>query len=136
MTATTMELLDLARKEWAKRGITEAEALKEMGFNPTAMSKAKTYHRLSPVMAGRIAEMLGLDAIKWIAIAAIENAKNSKARTLLTKHLRAVTSVALYLFQVFANHRPLRLQPGVIGVSNPVNHSPNSRHMDPKMPGK
>jgi hypothetical protein len=95
MSLNSMGLLSSAQKQWAAKGINEASALRELGFNSTAMSKAKAYGRLSPVMAGRIAEMLGEDAIKWIAVAAIENAKNSKARTMLERHLRAVTSLHL-----------------------------------------
>lgn len=90
MKQSSIELLAKAQKAWAERGLTEADALKELGFNPTAISKAKAYGRLSPVLAGRVAETLGEDAIKWIALAAIENAKNSKARTMLEKHLQAV----------------------------------------------
>lgn len=95
MEATTKDLLRKALSTWADQGLTEAEALKQMGFNPSALAIAKARGNLSPVMAGRMAEMLGLDAINWIAIAAIENAKNSKARTMLEKHLQAVISVGL-----------------------------------------
>lgn len=53
-----------------------------------AISVAKHHGRLSPVMAGGMALELGEDPEHWIAIAAIENARESKARDLLTRTVR------------------------------------------------
>lgn len=90
MHARSMQLLELAEKKWSEEGRSYADICKEIGMNRTALSVAKQRGTLAPVMAGRLAQLLGEDAIKWIAVAAIENAKNSKARTMLEKHLQAV----------------------------------------------
>lgn len=95
MQARSIDLLKKAEDQWEKEGRSYADVCQEIGVNRTALTKAKELQRLSPVIAGRLAQMLGVDATKWIALAAIENAKNSKARTVLEKHLRAVTSVGL-----------------------------------------
>jgi plasmid maintenance system antidote protein VapI len=86
----TLELLEKAEKRYVAEGKTSADLSRELGMEKTATAVAKYRGNIPPVMAGRLAQILGEDAIKWIAIAAVEGAKNSKARTMLEKHLQAV----------------------------------------------
>lgn len=61
-----------------------------------AISVAKHHGRLSPVMAGGMALELGEDPEHWIAIAAIENARESKARDLLIRRLKTREKPSFY----------------------------------------
>lgn len=45
---------------------------RHFNLTPATFTNAKHAGRLSPVLAGSIAQDLGEDAIKWIAIAALE----------------------------------------------------------------
>ena len=115
-----------AESQWISSGKSYAELCKEIGIDRTALCKAKEADRLSPVIAGRLAQILGDDAIKWIAIAAVENAKNSKARTMLEKHLQALAKGWILTLQILSKNRPRPAHPGVIWalvlMNNPVNH--------------
>lgn len=67
---TTMELLTKALQP--EHGMTATKWCEKLGVNRTALAVAKARERLSPTMAGKIAVSLGEDAVKWIAIAALE----------------------------------------------------------------
>lgn len=73
MPATTLDLLTKATET------TTAEALsRDLGLSDTAIAMAKHRKRLSPALAGRLAERLGLDPEPWIALAAIEATKRDR----------------------------------------------------------
>ncbi len=67
---TTMQLLTKALQP--EHGMSATKWCQKLGVNRTALAVAKARERLSPTMAGKIAISLGEDAIKWIAIAALE----------------------------------------------------------------
>lgn len=126
MLTPTLQLLKKAESIWAEQGKTEADLSREIGMNQAAIGVAKHRGRLPPVMAGRLAQMLGEDATKWIATAALEAAKNSKARTMLEKHLQATVKGWILTVQILSKNRPRPAHPGVVWalvfVNNPVNH--------------
>ncbi|MBT2323622.1 hypothetical protein J7E62_14835 [Variovorax paradoxus] len=73
---TTMDLLDLALEQgslrtWARRLDLSDEALRTARFR----------RRLSPVIAGALAEELQQDPAKWIIVAALETERESACKT-------------------------------------------------------
>lgn len=83
---TTMQLL---HKALAERALTEADWCRELGISRTSLSVAKTRGRLSPVVAGNLARLLGEDMEHWIAVAALEAQPNTYGRNKLQALLRA-----------------------------------------------
>ncbi|MBT2323938.1 hypothetical protein J7E62_16450 [Variovorax paradoxus] len=80
---TTMDLLDMALEKdnlraWARRLELSEEALR------TARSRG----RLSPVIAGALAEDLELDPAKWIVIAVLETDRESACKTRMVQRFR------------------------------------------------
>lgn len=79
---TSLELLALARAQYE----SDAALCRALGIVDTSVSVAKIRGKTSPVLAGRLAEFLGLDLEHWIAVAALEAAPRSR----VTDHLRRV----------------------------------------------
>lgn len=77
---TTMNLLEQALT--VQRAATWA---RELNVTEAAFTQAKKRGRLSPVMAGTLAEKLHEDAKHWMAIAAIEAEPDSPLRDKLIK---------------------------------------------------
>ena len=72
---STMDLLDLALQQanlgvWARR----------LGLSAEALRTARTRGRLSPVLAGCLAEELQQDPAKWMVIAALETERHSACK--------------------------------------------------------
>lgn len=79
----TIKLLDRALREL---NTSERQLSARIELSPNNLAVARNRGSLSPVAAGRLAELLGEDVEHWIAVAAIENTPRSKA----TDHLRRV----------------------------------------------
>lgn len=77
---TTMALLEAALKQRPAARWTE-----ELRLSKGALSAAKTRGHLSPAIAGALAEELGEDVDRWIAIAALESEKESACKTRMLK---------------------------------------------------
>lgn len=80
---TTMNLLDKALS--VQRAAAWA---RELNISEAAMSVAKKRGRLSPTLAGSLAEKLHEDAIQWTAVAAMEAEPESPAKQALLKRLQ------------------------------------------------
>lgn len=77
---TTLDLLEVALKtrnasEWATH----------LKLAKSALRTARTRGHLSPAIAGALAEELGQDVDRWIAIAALESEKDSACKTRMLK---------------------------------------------------
>ena len=82
---STMDLLDMALEKdnlgaWARRLDLSAEALR------TARSRG----RLSPVLAGCLAEELQQDPAKWMVIAALETERHSACKRRMVERFRRI----------------------------------------------
>lgn len=77
---------------------------KELGLSRDSLYTAKTREHLSPAIAGAIAEKLGFDAIKWIAVAALESEKDSACSLRMKRKFGKIT--ALYLCNLFVAYLP------------------------------
>ncbi len=86
--AETMKLL-----EKALENKTYAEWARELNLNRTTLNTAKIRGHLSPAIAGAMAEKLGLDAIKWIAVAALESEKDSACKARMMRKFSRITTV-------------------------------------------
>ncbi|VTU22059.1 hypothetical protein [Variovorax sp. RA8] len=80
---TTMDLLDKALEQdnlraWALR----------LGLSEEALRTARSRGRLSPVIAGALAEDLHLDPAQWIVIAALETERDSACKTRMVQRFR------------------------------------------------
>ncbi|PNG48913.1 hypothetical protein WDL1P2_00568 (plasmid) [Variovorax sp. WDL1] len=78
---TTVDLLTRALKKdtlraWARRLEVSEEALRVARFRG----------RLSPVLAGCIAEDLQLDAARWIVVAALETERDTACKSSMVRH--------------------------------------------------
>lgn len=115
--------------ERAMSGRIYADVADEIGVGISALANSKRVGHLSPLLAGQLAIFLNENVEHWMAVAAIECAKKGKARAMLERHLRAVTTVQLYHLKQLADNMASWLQPGMGRVSNRVNHSANCSHM-------
>jgi hypothetical protein len=79
---TTMALLQKALT--VKRAAAWA---RDLNLTEAAFTQAKKRGRLSPTMAGTLAEQLHEDAVKWTAVAAIEAEPDTPLRATLLKSL-------------------------------------------------
>lgn len=79
---TTMALLEKALR--VKRAAAWA---KELNLTDSALTQAKKRGRLSPTLAGTLAEQLHEDPAKWISVAAIEAGPDTPLRQRLLKSL-------------------------------------------------
>ncbi|MBT2324305.1 hypothetical protein J7E62_18300 [Variovorax paradoxus] len=73
---TTMDLLDMALEKdnlraWARR----------LDLSDEALRTARSRRRLSPVLAGCLAEDLHEDPAKWMLIAVLESERESMCKT-------------------------------------------------------
>ena len=77
---TTMDLLDaaLAETELSARALSI-----KLGHSPWTLSRSRERESLSPTIAGQLAELLGLNIERWIAIAALETEPQSRATSRL-----------------------------------------------------
>jgi hypothetical protein len=79
---TTITLLEKALQ--VKRAAAWA---RELNITESAFAQAKKRGRLSPTMAGTLAEQLHEDAARWTAVAAIEAEPDSPLRDRLLRSL-------------------------------------------------
>jgi len=70
---TTMELYAKAVEKQ-----TPADWARVLNMTPEAFYVANKKGRLSPVIAGNLAAELGEDPMEWVAVAALEQAKDSE----------------------------------------------------------
>ncbi|MDB5965394.1 MAG: hypothetical protein JWQ72_1894 [Polaromonas sp.] len=73
--------------ERALEGRRYVDLAEEIGVHHTALSNSKRVGHLSPLLAGQIAVFLNEDVPKWMAIAAVECAREGKAKRQLMKAL-------------------------------------------------
>jgi hypothetical protein len=76
-----MDLLNLALETDTLR----AWALR-LGLSPEALSTSRHRGRLSPLVAGALAEALHQDPAKWIVISALENAPDGACRSRMPEY--------------------------------------------------
>lgn len=77
---TTLDLLAWALEEQTNRSL--AGKLHVYG---SAFSKARERGRLSPMLTGQVAELMGEDVAYWTALAALEAERPSRARDKLRR---------------------------------------------------
>lgn len=65
----------------------------ELGLSRDALYTSKTRGHLSPSVAGAIAEKMGFDAIKWIAVAALESERDSTCAARMKRKFGHITSL-------------------------------------------
>ncbi|MBA2675543.1 hypothetical protein [Ramlibacter sp.] len=63
---------------------------KELGLQRSTLTKARERGNLSPAVAGALAEKLGENVDRWIAIAALEGEKDSACKERMLKRYRRV----------------------------------------------
>jgi len=85
---TTMDLLTKALV--SPDAPSAAEWCRRLGVNRTALSVCRARGRLSPTIAGSLAEQMGEDPTEWIAIAALEAEPDSTAKKALMRRIGAV----------------------------------------------
>ncbi|MBT2324777.1 hypothetical protein J7E62_20785 [Variovorax paradoxus] len=78
-----MDLLELALESTNLRALSLA-----LGLSEEALRTARSRRRLSPLLAGSLAEELGQDPVKWIVIAVLENERESVSRTRMLRHFK------------------------------------------------
>ena len=82
---TSLDLLDRA----LKRAASQAALCRELKVSGATLTMARTRGRLSPTLAGALAERMGEPVDGWIALAALEAEPKSR----ITDHLRrAITA--------------------------------------------
>lgn len=84
---TTMDLLKMALEKdnlrvWARK----------LGLSEEALRTARSRGRLSPVIAGALAEDLQQDPAQWIVIAALETERESACKTRMVQRFSATES--------------------------------------------
>ena len=77
---------------------------RDLNLGRDTLAAAKNRGHLSPAIAGAIAEKLGFDAIKWIAVAALESEKDSACSLRMKRKFGKIT--ALYLCNLFVAYLP------------------------------
>ena len=86
---TTLELLEQALKQ---RNASEWAA--HLRLTASALRTARTRGHLSPAIAGALAEELGLDAQKWIVIAALESERDSACKSRMVRKFLTGAAIA------------------------------------------
>lgn len=86
-SVTTMDLLKMALEKdnlrvWARK----------LGLSEEALRTARSRGRLSPVIAGALAEDLQQDPAQWIVIAALETERESACKTRMVQRFSATES--------------------------------------------
>jgi aromatic ring hydroxylase len=84
----TMKLLEKALE---KQSIPDWT--RELKLSRDVLAQSKSKGHLSPTVAGAIAESIGLDAITWIAVAAIESARDSACTVRMKRKYSRITSL-------------------------------------------
>jgi hypothetical protein len=84
----TMKLLEKALEKQSIPAWT-----KELKLSRDVLAQSKNKGHLSPTLAGAIAESIGLDAITWIAVAAIESARDSACTARMKRKYSRITSL-------------------------------------------
>ena len=72
---------------------TSAAWTRDLGLSYGAITASKTRGHLSPAIAGAMAEFMGLDAIKWIAVAALESERDSTCAARMKRKFGNITSL-------------------------------------------
>lgn len=85
---TTIELLDAA----ISKAESQAALCRELHISGATLTVARGRGRLSPTLAGQIAERIGAPVEHWVAVAALEAAPRSRT----TDHLRKVLQTIAY----------------------------------------
>lgn len=80
--------IDLLRR--AVIGTTEAALARELRIAPSTISMAKQRGRLSPTLAGQLAQRIGENPAVWIAAAALEAEPATTARDKLRRVVEKV----------------------------------------------
>jgi hypothetical protein len=85
--STTMELLNMALKKdnlraWARR----------LGLSEEALRTARSRGRLSPMIAGALAEDLQQGPAKWIVIAALETERESACKKRMVQRFATIAT--------------------------------------------
>ena len=86
----TMQLLEKALKQQPAPHWTA-----KLKLARNTLSTAKVRGRLSPAIAGALAEELGEDAAAWMVIAALEGERESSCKTRMIKKFIAGSALAL-----------------------------------------
>ena len=80
---TTIELLDMLR---VQTGLSDRALGVTLGQSEWAIAKCRMRGRLTPILAGKAAQMQGLNVAEYMALAILENQKASPSkRSLLTQ---------------------------------------------------
>jgi plasmid maintenance system antidote protein VapI len=88
MQSASIQLLEKAFKHpYEDRSVKDW--CKDLEVNRTAISIARTRGKLSPVMAGNLARLLGEDVTYWVAVAALEAAEDSHPKLKVEECLEA-----------------------------------------------
>lgn len=80
---STMQLLEKAMQIEPNA----AALCKRIGASRSALHVARGHGRLTPVIAGNLASLLGEDVTRWIAIAAMESAPETPSKKRLLESL-------------------------------------------------
>lgn len=83
----TLDLLNHAKKSLS---LSERALSMRLGRSPTNLTTSKQKGSLSPILAGKLAELVGEDVKFWMAAAAIESEPKSPE----TDHLRRLIQSA------------------------------------------
>jgi len=84
---STLDLLDMA----VRTAKSERALSLDLKLDPTTLATARGRGRLSPIVAGKIADRLGEPIAEWIALAALEaepNIRDTKAIQRLAAKVR------------------------------------------------
>ena len=81
------ELIDAALKT---RDLSERGLCKELGIGASTLAMARKRGHVPPHLAGRLAELVGEEPTRWIAIAALETAPPTQAVTRYKRLLHAI----------------------------------------------
>ena len=91
----TMALLDRAL-----HGRKTIDLAADIGVHYTAVVNSKKMGHLSPLLAGQIAVFLNENVEQWMAVAALEAAREGKAKKMLEEHLKRTVKSSLNTGQI------------------------------------
>lgn len=80
---STLELLARALADQTNTSLAD-----KLHIHLSLFSQARNRRRLSPILAGRVAGLLGENVTHWIAVAALEAARPGTARDTLLRTIR------------------------------------------------
>lgn len=87
----TMELLDRAIEQ---TGLSERALSERIGLSTSNLSVARNRGSLSPVAAGQLAELMGLDVEHWMATAVLETQPRSRITDQLRRAIARAAAAA------------------------------------------